>query len=736
MELLFITDVSQLAYLREHCPELLRSATPVVEDVVVAYELERMGVAFIEEWSLLTPAEIEDNSAVAHRLAANWWDESRASTDYRGIRLSDMVRQDLIYPLEACLNARTVYRKLFASVDITRISGFFLPPTGVVRTGPLPASRAVRSVAQAVLFYMAQQRAIPVQRRETGLPLSAGRVSYQSAALPQRAAAPLTSGNAQAGKLVLIYEDGMYPEELAALRHILADLPDTRVLTVSQRVLGLAPEVLPASAELSALLDRFWSQCEARTEGDAGEFPEIFGNRHLLFQFRSVCNEMRTAAILGDAFAGFLDALAPTIVVFGHEAFARERAMVGIARQRGIPSMALMHGIVRPRFTYQGIVGDADAVLVSNQADFDGLVAYGVDSGRIHQVGCVRFALQTPFSSAAADPRAARRAAKSRLGLVPSKPVVLWTTAAINASYASPVASPQAHRESIRQMAGLMARRPELQFVIKAHPSYDYYGIYRSLLDLGLPNLSFPEHVSLDDVIAASDACLLINYCTSAVIEAVLQRIPVIYLERAVYPLPSRRDNLALAGLQRVADVASLETGLNVALACGPGEQAALQRLEDALRSYLRMAPGGVRDALSAAIVQAMAQAQAVAPARCGGAEDDPRRAFVQAYLVGLGAADRGRASGKIRGASLRAYLLGWLGRGPQTTSRWDAVRLLAFLVLRPLECLAWPADFRTHVIRQLAKRALGEGGLSFAYYWLRVGRKASAKSPKAPKGP
>lgn len=724
MELLFISDASQLAFVQEHCPELLRAATPVVEDVVVAYELERLGLAFIDEWSFLTPAEIEANSAAAHQLATRWWDESRASTAYRGLRLASLVQQDLIYPLEACLNARTVYEKLFAALDVTQISGFFLPPTAVVRTGPLPASRAVRSVAQAVLLHMAQARSIPVRRRETGRPLSSGRIAYKAAAPLQRAAA---IQHAAAGQAILVYEDGMYPEELAALRRILGELPGARVVTVSQRVLGLAQELQPMAPDLSAVLDGFWRACEARCENHDGEFPEIFANRHLLFQFRSVRDEMRTAALLADAFAGFLDALAPSCVVFGHEAFARERALVATARLRGIPSLALMHGIVRPRFTYQGIVGDADAILVSNQTDADGLAAHGVAAGRIRAVGCVRFALEAPPTDLPADPEAARQAAKRRLGLAPDRPVVVWTTAAINASFASPVASPQQHRASILGLAELMARRPDLQFVIKAHPSYDYYGIYQSLLGLGLPNLSFPEHVTLNEVMAASDACLLINYCTTAVVDALLLRIPVIYLEQALYPLDSRKDNLAVAGLQRVADVAALEQTLDAALARGPGAQQALQGYADALRAYLGMEPSAVRGALSAAIAQAMRKAPPV-----GAAEPGPQQAWIQAYLAGLD----GGPSAKIRGALLRAYVLGNLGRPAEAASRWDAVRIFVVLAMRPRQFLAWPPDLRRHVVRQLAKRALGGTASSFATRWMHVGRKASAKFLKVPKGP
>lgn len=177
MELLYFSDISQLDYVRASKPDMLKQMRPVTGDMVVAFELERLGVDYIDEWDFLKPENIETNKDVAHSLAKNWWDENLASTEYNGFALTDVAQQDLIFSFEASLNARTVYGRLFDTYTVEKIIGFFLPSVAVIRTGPAPTSRAVQSVSQAIMFYMADQRGIMVDKLTSSLAITpAGKV--------------------------------------------------------------------------------------------------------------------------------------------------------------------------------------------------------------------------------------------------------------------------------------------------------------------------------------------------------------------------------------------------------------------------------------------------------------------------------------------------------------------------------------------------------------------------------
>jgi hypothetical protein len=161
---LFLTNISHLKDVLLFTPYMLKNMHPVTNDMTVSFELERLGIKYIDEWDYLTPNDIENNKDAAHKLAQDWWDEAIQSTSYNGIVLTKAAQEDLIFSFEASLNARTVYSRLFEAYKVREIFGYFPDPVAVVRTGPTPASKAVQSVAYAVLFYLAEKQGIGVYK--------------------------------------------------------------------------------------------------------------------------------------------------------------------------------------------------------------------------------------------------------------------------------------------------------------------------------------------------------------------------------------------------------------------------------------------------------------------------------------------------------------------------------------------------------------------------------------------
>jgi hypothetical protein len=170
INLLYFSDFSQFKDVQTNNPAWLKHNLPITGDMTVAFELERLGLDFIYEWNFLSFEDIKINADIAHSLVKSWWAKHLASTQYEGFSLIDAAQQDLIYPFVASLNARTVYGRLFDTYSVGAISGYFLPSVAVVRTGPFPTSKAVQSVSQAILFYMADQRGIQVNHLTVKLP--------------------------------------------------------------------------------------------------------------------------------------------------------------------------------------------------------------------------------------------------------------------------------------------------------------------------------------------------------------------------------------------------------------------------------------------------------------------------------------------------------------------------------------------------------------------------------------
>jgi hypothetical protein len=156
-----------------------------------------------------------------------------------------------------------------------------------------------------------------------------------------------------------------------------------------------------------------------------------------------------------------------------------------------------------------------------------------------------------------------RRNSKKRLNLDKEKAVISILTAEISTGLAAPVAVPSEHRKLIKEVLRLVENRPDLNFIIKAHPGYDYYPLYRSFLNYGYPNLIFEEGLALEAILAASDICLMINYCTTAALEAMIQGVPIVFLENAVYDHPDWIDSLADTKIPRISAVHELEMTIN-----------------------------------------------------------------------------------------------------------------------------------------------------------------------------
>lgn len=565
MELLYFTDISQVQYVLDKEPQLLETMRPVTGDIVVASELESLDIPFIDEWDFLEPIDIERNFEIANNLGTKWWDENIASTEYEGFALTECAEQDLVWPFEACLNARVVYEKIFRKYQVDHITGYFLPPIGVVRTGPTPTHRAIRSLTQAVLFWVADKYKIQYKYRESGYSLSAGNLTKNNFSFNKFIASTSEKTKEPAQKIALVVHEFMPASEHSAVKEAFKKLDDWKTISIGISDFKSAVLGNEKVCDVKKRLQFSWETFIKATANDQVLYPEIFANPHLNFQFKRIWDEMETAVEYGNVFSTFLDTLKPSVILFGFEAFTIERVFVRLAQKKNIPTIGLVHGGLGHRFGYRGSVGDADSVLVWNKIDIANLKIYGVNESRLHKIGCIRYELKfEKYIQKSLDTRNRfRNKSKQQIGIPADNSVVLILTATINSGFAAPVANPRKHREAFDELTTLITSRKDLTFIIKAHPSYDYYEIYRRMLALNLPNLLFLEKATLDEALEASDVCLMINYFTTAALEAMLHHLPVIYLNNAVYPLPDWEATVPDFIINRINSVAELENKID-----------------------------------------------------------------------------------------------------------------------------------------------------------------------------
>lgn len=592
MELLYFSDITQLEYVLACQPSLLDRLRPITGDMVVSYELERLGIEFIDEWNYIQTVEIEHNWNEAFRLSKEWWDESLADTKYGAEALAKSVQMDMVYPFQACLNARTVYSTILNTFPIEKIHGFFLPPVAVIRTGPAPTVRCVRSVSESVLFFMAEKRGIVVQKLNSKYPLSKKlnsiSVHPKSKKIERDWSAAAKSYPVQ--KIIVIYRDVMSANEYNAIKESFNNMPDVKVILVTQDDLALGAKFKEGQSNIERRLSVFWSKFLEFSLGYDGQYPEIFSNHYLHFQFERIKSEMLLAVNNGDVFQVLLDILKPSLVLFGYEALTLERVLVGLAQNSGIHTIGLKHGGVYPMHSLRWASGRVDRMLIWSEDELKDFESYGVIPSKLKPIGSIQYEADYLRYDNKSDDEVLLRLkqlSKKKFQLSEDKPLIVLVTAEINTGFANPIAHPSKHRDSIRDFIELVDERPDLQFVIKPHPSFDYYDLYRRLQHIYRPNLKFIEQALLSEIIEAADICIMINYCTTASLEAMFKRIPVVYLNNAVYPIDDWRDNLLETGVSRVTSMLELKNTIDCLLKNTEVKKKALDNADKQIKKML-----------------------------------------------------------------------------------------------------------------------------------------------------
>jgi hypothetical protein len=514
-------------------------------DMAVAYELERLGIDFTDEWDYLSAEEILENRNNANSLASSWGGDL---TDifFDEFSLTECVKQDLVYPFEAALNASTIYKKIFESFSIQSIRGYFLPPKAVIRTGPAPTSRAVNSISHSILFYFCDKNCIPLEK------LVPPRFSVMRNAIPinvtsfKKANLALSS---QKDK-ILLYTTGMPEKERSKAVDSIDSCANFEVVIVSQESLAVQAVTTPLS-KLQTFLDSLADSCHKK------KYPEIYANKYFLFQFERVFSEIGSALSYGQMFSALVDILKPSCVIFGHEAFTIERVLVQVAKSKNIPTVALLHSCLGFKFFHNGVVGYSDNIFVWNAIDIKWLESYGIEKSRLKKIGSLRYSEMYKDYLLGSDvdlPHFSIKA-KLELGIDKNKPVITLLTAEVNTGHAAPIAKPLKHRNALRDLLKFIKNRPDLQFVIKPHPGYDYYDLYDKLISVDLPNLHFVDQIDLRKVLEASDICFMLNYCTTASLEAMLMHKPVIFVNNAIYKGDDYVTSFSGSGLKEVNSV-------------------------------------------------------------------------------------------------------------------------------------------------------------------------------------
>ncbi len=563
-ELVILSDLSQVPTILSWSRERRATSCFLTSSPAVAAELGQLGLQALNALDLLSPDELDSNALLAQELGERWWPWTWGEPRLLGLPLAALAKQEFALPFELALNARLAFGRLLENNEYRQITGFFRPPMGMCRTGPAPAFRPAQSITQGVLLWLAQCEGIPVAGLTTRRPLMDEGRQWRpplTARDARRSVPPSGSEGIHglAGRVVLLWKSGLWAQELAGLERALTPAAGWHLVALSARELNAVelPSDRAHLLEIEQNLAGAWRAYEDNRRSYEGPHAEIYGNPYLAFQFARTFAEMRTAARLGLIFNRLLNAFEPSLFLLGHDAFAIERTLVAVAKQSGIPTAALVHGGLQPHFGRLGVVGDADKVMVWGQEDYQALTRTGVNLARICVVGSVRFdeSYYAHSLSCSKAPLPGTRASTGSTG----RPQIVFLTAPTNVDIAQASASPRQHLATWHEIVSMVQHRQDWNFLIRAHPAYDFVDLYRQLCRKSPANLALSRDDGIEEVLQESHVAVLVNYCTTAALEATLAGIPVVFLRSATYDTVMREDSLGFHGALKVRSVVDLE---------------------------------------------------------------------------------------------------------------------------------------------------------------------------------
>lgn len=263
-----------------------------------------------------------------------------------------------------------------------------------------------------------------------------------------------------------------------------------------------------------------------------------------------------------------LEEVAPDVLIVASETSLDNKALIAVARQRGIPVLAVQHGSIPPTDDYLvdftahpadfGLPEISKEWLFPDRFCISGLTTHRTLTDQIGYAFPERLVMtgQPRFDPLFSPTRYFDRDRFCRAFEVdPAKRIVLVGTQTFHIA---------GNREQFaRAVLGALRRRPDLAVLVKPHVIESPRFYHRLIREIGLPAKVLPASTSMQEALFACD--LLITFYSTIAVEAMILGRPVVTVNLTGLPdpLPFAREGAAL-GVYREEDLpAAIEKALD-----------------------------------------------------------------------------------------------------------------------------------------------------------------------------
>lgn len=560
---LVLTDHAQIGRVEQTDPSLLDSSRVVAVSPLAAIALASSGRPVTLAAELLDPQAVAAVDDRAFELSQSWFNHLGEALVFEGVNLADLLALDHLMFLKQALGADLICSELLAGRPGEVV--LFAPRGRACADGA--AFKDEHDVFEATLLWRAGLAGVPVRLLPSPAPAAAPAAPARKAPARRH---PLRIGAEEfrpdGRPLALAFAGGVdvlrhqpYLDSLDASGRwqTLALSVETYLegMTTRSGLGGLerpylsmqdfAPEPDPAAqAAWNSRLDEARRADRAHRSRGAGQ---VLDNPGLDFQWDLLWDgHFRTALAWLRRFGRLFDSIRPDLALADEGAYFLYRLFLWAAQARGIATASVPHGnmINYPHYLHFA----AQRLFCSGQAMREAAVAKaGRHPGRIELVGdptMVQALRHTPVAH-------------------PRKTVFFADQRYVN--YTLCQMDLHAYLRAWVDLADYARSRPDVDVLIKPHPSYGYrdWQVAEATRH-GLPNLRIVEDRKVEELLAESDVALMLGRISNAGLTTIQMGVPLLFYD-GISRVPSYGDYLWTPdnGILTVHDRAGLYAALD-----------------------------------------------------------------------------------------------------------------------------------------------------------------------------
>lgn len=602
--LLFVPSIQHLEFLSRSNRGLMQTSVVATADFNVGVKLEKMGVPYHFFQTYLTEEVHIQNLELVSQILKLWPVQCLSHLCHRGINVAEATRNDMWYAFLGCLNAKVSFSLLLDDVrpDLVHLFNEFSTPTfGDTQGGPYP------DVLNALLAWVAEARNIRI-RYFPGLssPATVNELSRISQVehygpMPEDLK-HVIERRRRAKQVILAYGSYIDFAELEPLHDRLWDDSETLFVFVRSHLFKVEKrentvlnfwDFLCWPFDLGGLyrqIDLAWRNFLTSDAPVKHRFQEIFDNPLLRFQFRAYFDSLKRCGKVIEAARLLVDMLKPGLCLTGWDGSGDSRCFVQSVKRMGVPTLCFMHGAILPERDTERMNSTADYMAVQGKALARRFIASGRLPAKVAVTGDLHL---LPNAHKKSDTHKAvgrycfDKMSESLATFVKNRPLVLLVTSSMGYGLYMPRADLVKHRTAWNAIADMARNRPDLAFVIKAHPRYDYYDLYENLCRPWDSNLFLLKNASLINALSRTDLAVLVNGSSTAAVETAAAGVPILYLRYAAYKTkPGYGSPLDQDGCLLVDEIEDLEKAIDQTLFNSTARRAIIEAGHRLLQDY------------------------------------------------------------------------------------------------------------------------------------------------------